>query len=237
MRPSEYLNRNVRVTAYSFEPIDRYFERFPDLADVYCFSTDYPHTEGGKDSKRVVHAKITRLGDDNRREVLRHQTGSGSSRTDRPVARHSSPGGERQRRTDPRRTAAIRAAIRGDPRGDPRRSAQRSTRRLAPRRIGFARGYRATLQLHITAAAKIDVKLHTTRCGKGPQINKPSARLTIARALAPARRRSLRAGPRRRPGHAKASCCWPARAGPVYVKSWYCPGDTEASRCGPASSM
>jgi predicted TIM-barrel fold metal-dependent hydrolase len=64
MRPSEYLNRNVRVTAYSFEPIDRYFERFPELADVYCFSTDYPHTEGGKDSKRVVHAKIARLGDD-----------------------------------------------------------------------------------------------------------------------------------------------------------------------------
>jgi hypothetical protein len=49
--------------------------------------------------------------------------------------------------------------------------------------------------------------------------------------------RNLRAVPRRRPGHAKASRCWPARAGPVYVNSWYCPGDTGASRCGPAPSM
>jgi hypothetical protein len=52
------------------------------------------------------------------------------------------------------------------------------------------------------------------RLTKGPQINKPSARLPIARAIAPARRRNLRAGPRQRPGHTKASRCWPARAGP-----------------------
>jgi predicted TIM-barrel fold metal-dependent hydrolase len=53
MRPSEYLGRNVRVTPFYFEPVASYFERHPDLADVYCYSTDYPHYEGGKESKRV----------------------------------------------------------------------------------------------------------------------------------------------------------------------------------------
>ena len=50
MRPSEYIARNVRVTPFYFEPIARYFERHADLASVYCYSTDYPHVEGGKDS-------------------------------------------------------------------------------------------------------------------------------------------------------------------------------------------
>lgn len=50
MRPSEYIARNVRVTPFYFEPIARYFERHPDLSSVYCYSTDYPHVEGGKDS-------------------------------------------------------------------------------------------------------------------------------------------------------------------------------------------
>jgi predicted TIM-barrel fold metal-dependent hydrolase len=53
MRPSEYIARNVRVTPFPFEPIAWYLERHPDLASVYCYSTDYPHFEGGKDSKRV----------------------------------------------------------------------------------------------------------------------------------------------------------------------------------------
>jgi predicted TIM-barrel fold metal-dependent hydrolase len=58
MRPSEYLARNVRVTPFHFEPVDMYFERFPNLADVFCYSTDYPHFEGGKDSKRVLAQRL-----------------------------------------------------------------------------------------------------------------------------------------------------------------------------------
>lgn len=54
MRPSEYMARNLRVTPFHFEPIAMYFERYPHLADVYVYSTDYPHFEGGKDSKRVL---------------------------------------------------------------------------------------------------------------------------------------------------------------------------------------
>jgi hypothetical protein len=51
MRPTEYLARNVRVGPFYFEDVKSYFERYPDLSTVYCFSTDYPHREGGRDAK------------------------------------------------------------------------------------------------------------------------------------------------------------------------------------------
>lgn len=53
MRPSGYIARNVRVTPFYFEPVASYFERYPHLSDVYCYSTDYPHFEGGCESKRI----------------------------------------------------------------------------------------------------------------------------------------------------------------------------------------
>jgi predicted TIM-barrel fold metal-dependent hydrolase len=53
MRPSAYIARNVRVTPFHFEPLARYLDRYPHLSDVYCYSTDYPHFEGGQDSKRA----------------------------------------------------------------------------------------------------------------------------------------------------------------------------------------
>jgi predicted TIM-barrel fold metal-dependent hydrolase len=63
--PSEYLASNVRVTPFNnIEPIDNYFERFPHLATSYCFSTDYPHIEGGKDIKRTLLKQISPLGED-----------------------------------------------------------------------------------------------------------------------------------------------------------------------------
>jgi predicted TIM-barrel fold metal-dependent hydrolase len=54
MKPFEYMARNVRVTPFYFEQVAMYFERHPQLADVYVYSTDYPHFEGGKESKRVL---------------------------------------------------------------------------------------------------------------------------------------------------------------------------------------
>jgi predicted TIM-barrel fold metal-dependent hydrolase len=63
--PSEYLARNVRVTPFNeFEPVDRDFERYPNLATCYCYSTDYPHVEGGKRSKALLYDKVAPLGDD-----------------------------------------------------------------------------------------------------------------------------------------------------------------------------
>jgi predicted TIM-barrel fold metal-dependent hydrolase len=48
MRPSDYIKRNVRVSPFDIEPVGAYIEKY-GLEDVYCFATDYPHVEGGKD--------------------------------------------------------------------------------------------------------------------------------------------------------------------------------------------
>jgi predicted TIM-barrel fold metal-dependent hydrolase len=63
--PSEYIASNVRVTPFNnIEPIERYFERYPNLATSYCFSTDYPHIEGGADIKRKFVKRLAPLGED-----------------------------------------------------------------------------------------------------------------------------------------------------------------------------
>lgn len=64
MKPSEYVARNVRVSPFNFEPIDRYFQDDPNLADVFCFSTDYPHVEGTKDAMKNMLAKVEPLGEE-----------------------------------------------------------------------------------------------------------------------------------------------------------------------------
>lgn len=46
LKPSEYIRRNVRVTPYRFEPIDRMIKNY-GLAECYCYSSDFPHPEGG----------------------------------------------------------------------------------------------------------------------------------------------------------------------------------------------
>ena len=59
MKPSEYLSRNVRITPFHFEPIDKYLDCYPELSDVYAYSSDYPHFEGGKESIRVFSDKLS----------------------------------------------------------------------------------------------------------------------------------------------------------------------------------
>jgi len=64
MLPSEYLARNVRVTPFNnVERIEEEFLRYPHLQDCYCYSTDYPHIEGGIDIKRVFAERLAPLGD------------------------------------------------------------------------------------------------------------------------------------------------------------------------------
>ena len=58
LRPSEYLARNVRVTPFHFEPVDYYLERYPEMATVYAYSSDYPHREGGKHSDRTFYERL-----------------------------------------------------------------------------------------------------------------------------------------------------------------------------------
>jgi predicted TIM-barrel fold metal-dependent hydrolase len=64
MPPSGYFARNVRVTPFYFEPIDVYLERYPGLVDCYAYSSDYPHQEGGPESKARLFEKIRPFGDE-----------------------------------------------------------------------------------------------------------------------------------------------------------------------------
>jgi predicted TIM-barrel fold metal-dependent hydrolase len=63
LKPSAYLARNVRVTPHNVvEPVAEFFTRYPHLADCYCYSTDYPHVEGGQHINGRMHEALTPLG-------------------------------------------------------------------------------------------------------------------------------------------------------------------------------
>jgi predicted TIM-barrel fold metal-dependent hydrolase len=61
MKPSEYVRRNVRVSPYRLEPIADYIDRY-GLAECYCFSSDFPHPEGGTSPLQEYAGHIDRLG-------------------------------------------------------------------------------------------------------------------------------------------------------------------------------
>jgi predicted TIM-barrel fold metal-dependent hydrolase len=48
LKPSEYIRRNVRISPFDFEPVGEYIAKH-GLEEVYCFASDYPHVEGGRD--------------------------------------------------------------------------------------------------------------------------------------------------------------------------------------------
>jgi predicted TIM-barrel fold metal-dependent hydrolase len=60
MRPSEYLRRNVRVAPFDIEDVGLYMDRY-GLEEVYCFATDFPHSEGGT---RPIEKFVASLGED-----------------------------------------------------------------------------------------------------------------------------------------------------------------------------
>lgn len=63
LRPSDYIRRQVRITPYHFEPTAKYVERY-GMAEVYAFSTDYPHPEGGTRPLEDFYASVRPLGDE-----------------------------------------------------------------------------------------------------------------------------------------------------------------------------
>lgn len=63
MTPAQYMTRNVRVTPFWWEPVDQYIDRY-GLADVYVFSTDYPHVEGGEDPVGTFRGRLAGAGQD-----------------------------------------------------------------------------------------------------------------------------------------------------------------------------
>lgn len=61
--PSFYIKRNVRCSGFEFEPVAQYIEYY-GLEDVMCFSTDYPHIEGGTDPINRMYDNIKHLGEE-----------------------------------------------------------------------------------------------------------------------------------------------------------------------------
>jgi predicted TIM-barrel fold metal-dependent hydrolase len=56
LRPSEYVRRQVRVTPYPTEDVGRLIERAgPEL---FMFSSDYPHVEGGRNPLKRFEASL-----------------------------------------------------------------------------------------------------------------------------------------------------------------------------------
>ncbi len=59
--PSSYVKSNIKVSVFAFEDLASYIERYR-LDDVICFSTDYPHVEGGPDMINAMYQKLERFG-------------------------------------------------------------------------------------------------------------------------------------------------------------------------------
>jgi predicted TIM-barrel fold metal-dependent hydrolase len=62
-RPSEYLRSNVRVSAFDVEDVGSYFARY-DLDDCFCYGSDFPHPEGGKQPIRRFAESLANQDDD-----------------------------------------------------------------------------------------------------------------------------------------------------------------------------
>jgi predicted TIM-barrel fold metal-dependent hydrolase len=63
MKPSEYMRRNVRVSPYDIEDIATYIDQF-GMEEVYCFTADFPHAEGGRRPIEDFSDNLKRLGPD-----------------------------------------------------------------------------------------------------------------------------------------------------------------------------
>ena len=61
--PSEAIRRQVRVSPFNREPVATYMES-TGLTEVFAFSTDYPHGEGGRDPVGRLTAALEPLGDE-----------------------------------------------------------------------------------------------------------------------------------------------------------------------------
>lgn len=61
LKPSDYVRRNLRVTPFRFEPVADYIDR-QGFGECYCYSSDFPHPEGGSAPLAEFSQRIERLG-------------------------------------------------------------------------------------------------------------------------------------------------------------------------------
>jgi predicted TIM-barrel fold metal-dependent hydrolase len=57
MKPSDYIRRNMRAALFDIEPVDVYIEQFK-MPEIYCYASDYPHLEGGKDAMNDLSSRL-----------------------------------------------------------------------------------------------------------------------------------------------------------------------------------
>ena len=60
LKPSEYIRRNVRVSLFDIEPVDEYIDRY-NIPEIYCYASDYPHPEGGRNPMGDVSGRLKRF--------------------------------------------------------------------------------------------------------------------------------------------------------------------------------
>jgi predicted TIM-barrel fold metal-dependent hydrolase len=64
-RPSEYARRQIRVTPYPTEDVGRLVERCG--AELFMFSSDYPHVEGGRNPIKRFEASLAGASEETKR--------------------------------------------------------------------------------------------------------------------------------------------------------------------------
>ena len=64
MKPSEFVERQIRVTPYPHEPVGWVIENAGP--EVCLFSSDYPHTEGGRNPLKRFEASMVGRSDTER---------------------------------------------------------------------------------------------------------------------------------------------------------------------------
>jgi predicted TIM-barrel fold metal-dependent hydrolase len=60
--PSEYIRRQVRSTPFPEEPVDWIIEQAGE--ELFMFSSDYPHPEGGRDPLGKFEASLSGASED-----------------------------------------------------------------------------------------------------------------------------------------------------------------------------
>ena len=61
-KPSEYVRRHLKFTPYPGEPVGWMIEQAG--GELFMFSTDYPHPEGGRDPLRKFQETLTTTSED-----------------------------------------------------------------------------------------------------------------------------------------------------------------------------